>query len=45
MILDPAALRTEVAVKVLERVAPEERISVDDVVLKAFEEVRLKDCD
>lgn len=26
MILDPAALRTEVAVKVLERVAPEEQV-------------------
>ncbi|CAK9032992.1 unnamed protein product [Durusdinium trenchii] len=38
MILDPAALRTEVALKVLERLSPEERINVDDTTLKAFEE-------
>eukprot|EP00435_Cladocopium_sp_Y103_P006948 s1176_g2.t1 len=38
MILDPAALRTEVALKVLERLSPEERIQVDDGTLKSFEE-------
>lgn len=38
MILDPAALRTEVALKVLERLSSEERIQVDDGSLKSFEE-------
>ena len=38
MILDPAALRTEVALKILERLSPEERIHVDDASLKTFVE-------